>query len=429
MEGVDDAARDGVDGVFHIAGFVQGVGVDGNLNVHVVGDAQGGADHGGHGTPVLMHLEAARAGLDLFDQRNAVVGVPLAEDAHVHRHGVDGFEHFADIPRAGGNGRSVGAVGGADAAAEEGGHAVGERGVTLLRGDVVNVRVDAAGGEDEMLAGDGVGGIAHDKIRIDTIHHRRVAALADAHDPAVPDAHVGFDDALHRVDDGDVGDDKIKHASIAVQAGIAAHAAAQGFTAAVHGLVAVVAQVLFDFDKQIRVPKPDFVPNGRAEEGSVFLTRNCRHMKLLSAASVARGLLFGVLEAELVGTFFVDDPFVFVPGPAVHEVVEPVGAGSPADGDEGYSFFIARLETDGGRGGDVQTHSVSCVAIEFEGAVHFEEMKMGADLNGAVAGVTDFEGDGFASRIEFNGIGTKDQPADRRFGLVRSLVGHGKIPL
>ena len=56
-------------------------------------------------------------------------------------------------------------------------------------------------------------------------------------------------------------------------------------------------------------------------------------------------------------------------------------------------------------------------------------MKMGADLNGAVAGVTDFEGDGFAPRIEFNGIGTKDQPADRRFGLVRSLVGHGKIPL
>ena len=70
----------------------------------------------------------------LFDQRNAVVGVPLAEDAHVHRHGVDGFEHFADIPRAGGNGRSVGAVGGADAAAEKVVHAVGERGVTLLRG-------------------------------------------------------------------------------------------------------------------------------------------------------------------------------------------------------------------------------------------------------------------------------------------------------
>ena len=56
-------------------------------------------------------------------------------------------------------------------------------------------------------------------------------------------------------------------------------------------------------------------------------------------------------------------------------------------------------------------------------------MEMGADLNGAVAGVTDFEGDGFAPRIEFNGIGTKDQAADRRFGLVRSLVGHGKIPL
>ena len=129
----------------------------------------------------------------------------------------------------------------------------------------MNVRVDAAGGEDEMLAGDGVGGIAHDKIRIDTIHHRRVAALADAHDPAVPDAHVGFDDALHRVDDGDVGDDEIKHASIAVQAGIAAHAAAQGFTAAVHGLVAVVAQVLFDFNVQVGIAQPDFIADGRTE--------------------------------------------------------------------------------------------------------------------------------------------------------------------
>ena len=67
--------------------------------------------------------------------------------------------------------------------------------------------------------------------------------------------------------------------------------------------------------------------------------------------------------------------------------------------------------------------------VKREAPVDLKEMKMGADLNGAVAGVTDFEGDGFAPRIEFNGIGTKDQAADRRFGLVRSLVGHGKIPL
>ena len=84
----------------------------------------------------------------------------------------------------------------------------------------------------------------------------------------------------------------------------------------------------------------------------------------------------GVLETELVGTFLVDDPFVFVPGPAVHKIVESIGAGSPANGDEGYGFLIARLETDGGRGGDVQTHAVSGVAIKFEGAVHFEKVKV-----------------------------------------------------
>ena len=51
--------------------------------------------------------------------------------------------------------------------------------------------------------------------------------------------------------------------------------------------------------------------------------------------------------------------------------------------------------------------------VKREAPVDLKEMKMGADLNGAVAGVTDFEGDGFAPRIEFNGIGTKDQAADR----------------
>ena len=35
--------------------------------------------------------------------------------------------------------------------------------------------------------------------------------------------------------------------------------------------------------------------------------------------------------------------------------------------------------------------------VKREAPVDLKEMKMGADLNGAVAGVTDFEGDGFAT--------------------------------
>ena len=130
-----------------------------------------------------------------------------------------------------------------------------------------------------MFAGDGVGGVAHDEVGVHAVHHGGVAALADAHDPAVADAHVGLDHAQFGVDDGHVGDHEVEHARRAIKPGVAAHAAAQGFAAAVHGFVAVVAQVLFDFNIQVGIAKPDFVPHGGTEEGRMFLTGNSWHEK------------------------------------------------------------------------------------------------------------------------------------------------------
>ena len=120
---------------------------------------------------------------------------------------------------------------------------------------------------------------------------------------------------------------------------------------------------------------------------------------------------------------------MLVAGPAVHEVVEPVGAGSAADGDEGDGLFIARLEADGGGGGDVQAHAVGGVAVEFQRAVHFEEMEVGTHLNGTVARVVDLEGDGLAAFVELNRIGAQNKAADGRFRGVGSVVGHEEIPL
>ena len=111
--------------------------------------------------------------------------------------------------RAGGR---AGAVRGAGAAAEHRRDAVGQRLPGLLRRDHVDVRVDAAGRGDHVLAGDDLGAGADDEARRDAVHDVRVARLADGDDAAVLDADVALDDAEHRVDDDDAGDHRVRRA-------------------------------------------------------------------------------------------------------------------------------------------------------------------------------------------------------------------------
>ena len=64
-----------------------------------------------------------------------------------------------------------------------------------LRADQVDVAVDPAGGEDLAVAGDDLGPRPDHQVRVHAVHGVRVAGLAERHDPAVPDADVGLDDA------------------------------------------------------------------------------------------------------------------------------------------------------------------------------------------------------------------------------------------
>ena len=64
--GVNGAAFEGGDGILHEAGFVQRVGVDGDLHVVFFGDGERAVDGGGSGAPVFVKLEADGAGFDLF---------------------------------------------------------------------------------------------------------------------------------------------------------------------------------------------------------------------------------------------------------------------------------------------------------------------------------------------------------------------------
>ncbi len=140
-----------------------------------------------------MQLEADGAGLDLFDQRFRQAGAALAGEADVHRERVGGLKHARQVPRPGGAGCRVGARRRAGAAADHGGDAAHQGFFDLLRADEVDVRVDAASGEDHAFTGDDFGAGADGDGDVGL--HVRVAGLADARDAAVLEADVGFDDA------------------------------------------------------------------------------------------------------------------------------------------------------------------------------------------------------------------------------------------
>lgn len=115
--GVDAPAFERGEGVFHKPGFVEGVGVDGDLYVELVRYGEAVVDGSGCSAPVFVEFEAHGAGFDLQFQGFRQAGVAFAEEADVHGHVVDGLEHFADVPGAGCAGGGVAARGRTGAAA------------------------------------------------------------------------------------------------------------------------------------------------------------------------------------------------------------------------------------------------------------------------------------------------------------------------
>ena len=123
MEGVNRAALERGDRVFHEAGFVQRVGVDHHLNVVNVGHAQAIVDSGGRCAPILMQLQGAGARDDLFFKRGGQSRIALACKTEIHRERVSCFNHARDVPRAGRAGGGERAVRRAGAAAQHRGYA------------------------------------------------------------------------------------------------------------------------------------------------------------------------------------------------------------------------------------------------------------------------------------------------------------------
>ena len=262
----------GVDRVLHVAAFVERIGVNGHLHVVAVGDVERHPDRLGGRAPVLVNLETADSRLDLLRNGMRHRAVALAQHADVDRHPLDGLQHPLDIPHARGDGRTVGAVRRAHAAAEEGRDAVREGCLRLLRRDIVDVAVDAGRRQNQMLARNGIGRGARHQIGMHPVHGVRITGLADAGDLAVLDAHVGLHHAQHRVDDRYIGNHEIERSLAGVHAVGQSHAVAQRLAAAVDHLVAVFAEVFLDLDVQVGVAEPDLVAHRGAEKVVINLS-------------------------------------------------------------------------------------------------------------------------------------------------------------
>src|SRR5690606_24375007 len=152
---------------------------------------------------------------------------------------------------------------GPGAASTERAVAVARRRVGLCGAYIVEVRADAASGQDQAFTCDHPGVDADDQVRVNARHNVRIAGLADAGDLTVLDANVSFHDA-GVVDDQSIGDHAIER-SRRVNAGRLTHAVADDLAGAENALVAVDGVILFHLRYQARVAKLNLVARGWSE--------------------------------------------------------------------------------------------------------------------------------------------------------------------
>ena len=136
----------------------------------------------------------------------------------------------------------------------------------------MHVAVDAGGGEDEVLAADGVGAGAGAEGGSNALHHVGVTGFAYTGNLAVFDTHVSFYHAQQGVEDGNVGDNGVEAAVFACNGVCQAHAVAQRLAAAVYGFVAQRAEVFLYLHIQLGVGQTYLIAHGGAEKHIVLIS-------------------------------------------------------------------------------------------------------------------------------------------------------------
>ncbi len=121
---VNCSSGDGCDSIIDETRFIQRVGMNGDLDVVLIGDAQARIDGRGRGAPVLMQLQAAGSSENLFGQRIAPRRIALAKKSEIHGPGFGRAKHLFQVPTARGAGGGVGTGCGTRSATKHGGGAV-----------------------------------------------------------------------------------------------------------------------------------------------------------------------------------------------------------------------------------------------------------------------------------------------------------------
>jgi hypothetical protein len=165
-------------------------------------------------------------------------------------------------------------------------------------------------------------------------------------------------------------------------------------------------QVALDLDEQLSVAEPDAIARRRAVHASVGLARDCRRRDGALASdrfrrqrdvrkAGGRGCRYGALS--------VCHRVVVAELP--EEAIAAPYASRAANVDERDRLALARLEADGGAGGDVQAAEEGEVAIEGQMAIRLGEVVVRPDLDGPVAEIGDGQADARPTRaaVELDG--------------------------
>src|SRR6201981_238777 len=277
MKCMNGPALESGDCIFDEAAFIKRVGMDKNLHVHVIRNRQATVNGGGRRTPVLMKLQAACPGLDLLNQTNGRARVALTEKAEVHGEGIGGLEHPLNMPRTWSTGGCIGPYCGSCASAHHRGQARIKSLFDLLRADVMNVRVDAAGGDNLALARDHFSSRAdYDRdVRLDI----RISSFPDRCNLAVFNSDICLHDPPV-IKNQSVRNYRVDSTFTARALGLS-HSVANRLPAAELHLLAVGRVVLFYFDEDVRIRKAYFVADGWS-----------KHLRISSAVHFVRHLLF-----------------------------------------------------------------------------------------------------------------------------------------
>src|SRR5260370_32944398 len=81
------------DGIFDKAAFVQCIGVDKNLDIHLIRDRKAAINGGASRAPVLMKLQAARPSFDLLTETRRGARIAFAKKAEIDCTGVRSLKH------------------------------------------------------------------------------------------------------------------------------------------------------------------------------------------------------------------------------------------------------------------------------------------------------------------------------------------------